>query len=347
MSILLFVGFYFDVASEDEGEVLVNQENSQPEVKQDLDQDVNRNMSSDWGIPEKGLAKLMGKSGKELKETLGEPSRIDPSFYGYDWWIYGKKHAEYAQFGISRDKVVTIFAIGDDVDISPFEIGQPVGEIYSSVYVETNIMLEFKDSSYRFELSEEDVNTRPLVMVGDFYAQLYIDKFTGTLSSVRLMDAATLIKMRPYEMVYRGELLEAAPSSPVFEEEVERGKEQQILDITNVLRVRHDLDPLELDEKTAEVALAHSKDMYESNNFSHISKRYGDLADRLAAGGVLYEIAGENIAANYLDAPAVVEGWLNSKSHRESMLNEEFTHLGAGVYKKNYTQNFIRKREGE
>ena len=83
--------------------------------------------------------------------------------------------------------------------------------------------------------------------------------------------------------------------------------------------------------------------MYESDQFSHISEKSGELKDRLEANEVIYQIAGENIAANYLDAPAVIEGWLNSKGHRESLLNEEFTHLGVGVYKKHYTQNFIGK----
>lgn len=347
ISIFLAAGFYLDITGEEQGEILVNQENSQPEAIKDLGQAVNPDMSSNAGIPENGLAKLMGKSIQKVKESLGEPTRVDPSFFGYEWWIYNKSDTEYAQVGVNGNKVVTIFATGENLDISPFKIGQPVGEIYSSVFVETNINLEYKESSYRFELSEEDLNTRPLVMVGDHYAQLNIDKFTGTLSSVRLMDAATLIKMRPYEMVYRGELLEAPLPSPAFEEDVERGKEQQILDLTNVLRVRHNLSPLEWDKMTADVAFAHSKDMYESKDFSHISKTYGELADRLEAGGVLYKMAGENIAANYMDAPAVVEGWLNSKGHRESLLNEEFTHLGVGVYKKHYTQNFIRKLEEE
>ncbi|MBR8644979.1 hypothetical protein KEH51_13740 [[Brevibacterium] frigoritolerans] len=38
-----------------------------------------------------------------------------------------------------------------------------------------------------------------------------------------------------------------------------------------------------------------------------------------------------------------MEGWLNSKGHRDAMLNEEFTGLGVGVYKNYYTQNFIKR----
>ncbi|MEH7346931.1 CAP domain-containing protein [Bacillus sp. JJ1532] len=285
----------------------------------------------------------MGKPTSNIINKLGKPARIDPSLYGFDWWIYPINYHKYIQAGIKDDVIVTIFATGTDIQIPPFKIGQPVAELYSSTVFDTNISLEYNNSSYKFELSEDDLNTRPLIMIGNVYAQLYLDKFSGTLSSIRLLDTETLIKQHPYEMVYRGELLEGFQETNINEEAVERGKERQVFDITNVFRVRNELEPLEWDEQTAEVALAHSKDMYESQQFSHISEEFGDLTDRLEAGNVFYQIAGENIAANYMDAPAAVEGWLNSKGHRESLLNEQFTHLGVGVYKKHYTQNFIEK----
>ncbi len=294
-------------------------------------------------MPNEGLVSLMGKSSSNLISELGKPARIDPSLYGFDWWIYSINYDKYIQAGIKDDVIVTIFATGTDIQIPPFKIGQSVAELYTSTVFDTNINLEYKNSSYKFELSEDDLNTRPLIMIGNVYAQLYLDKFSSTLSSIRLIDTETLIKQHPYEMVYRGELPEGFQESNINEEAVERGKERQIFDITNVFRVRNELEPLEWDEETAKVALAHSKDMYESQQFSHISDEFGDLTDRLEAGNVFYQIAGENIAANYLDGPAAVEGWLNSKGHRESLLNAQFTHLGVGVYKKHYTQNFIEK----
>lgn len=294
-------------------------------------------------LPAEGLTSLMGKSSTELISKFGKPTRIDRSFYDYEWWVYPIDYDEYFQIGVTNDKVVTIFATGAKAQIPPFKIGQSIAEIYTTTQIETNINIDYEDGSYRFELSEEDLNSRPIILVGDYFAQLYIDKFTGTLSSVRLLNAETLIKQHPYEMVYRGELLEAEPLPEMYEEEVDFGKSRQIFDLTNVIRARFGIKPLEWDEQTAEAAYAHSKDMYESQQFSHTSEKSGELADRLEASSVVFQMAGENIAANYIDAPAVIEGWLNSKGHRESLLNEEFTHLGVGVYKRHYTQNFIGK----
>ncbi|MEQ2529247.1 hypothetical protein EKG37_09690 [Robertmurraya yapensis] len=294
-------------------------------------------------LPTEGLATFIGKDAAYVEEQLGQPERIDPSAYDYDWWIYKKGLSEYIQVGIANNKVVTLYAIGQDVNITPFKIGEKVENLYAKIPIKSNINVENEGSSYRFELTEEDINTHPLVQIGSFYVQVFLDKFDGTVSSIRFMDAETLIKQQPYELVYLGELLQASPIDAEKEKAISTGASQQIFDISNLMRVRHDLKPLEWDEKTSEVALAHSVDMFESQEFSHTSQKNGELSDRLEEGEVFYQLAGENIAANYTDAPAVMEGWLNSKSHRETLLNGEFTHLGVGVYQLHYTQNFIQK----
>lgn len=294
-------------------------------------------------LPTEGLASFIGKDAAYVEEQLGKPERIDPSAYDYDWWIYKKGLSEYVQIGVANNKVVTLYAIGEDVNITPFKIGDKVENIYSTIPIESNINVAYEGNSYRFELTEDDMNTQPLVQIGTFYVQIFFDKFDGTVSSVRFMDAETLIKQQPYELVYVGELLQASSMDADKEKAISLGESQQIFDISNMMRVRHELKPLEWDEKTSEVALAHSVDMYESEDFSHTSQKYGELSDRLQAREVFYQLAGENIAANYADAPAVMEGWLNSKSHRDTLLNGQFTHLGVGVYKLHYTQNFIQK----
>lgn len=294
-------------------------------------------------LPTEGLATFIGKDAAYVEEQLGQPERIDPSAYDYDWWIYKKGLSEYIQVGIANNKVVTLYAIGQDVNITPFKIGEKVENLYAKIPIESNINVEYEGNSYRFELTEDDINTHPLVQIGSFYVQVFLDKFDGTVSSIRFMDAETLIKQQPYELVYLGELLQANPIDAEKEKAISAGASRQIFDISNMMRVRHELKALEWDEKTSEVALAHSVDMFESQEFSHTSQKNGELSDRLEAGEVFYQLAGENIAANYTDAPAVMEGWLNSKSHRETLLNGEFSHLGVGVYQLHYTQNFIQK----
>jgi len=342
ISILIAIGFYLNITDKNGSPGVLVEDGSNQAKENDSIKNA-ADTAESIPVPKKGLAALIGKSSAALEEKYGKPTRVDASSYDYDWWIYNNKETTYFQAGIYQNKVVTIFAIGENVNIAPYKIGQEVGDIFASTPIETNISFQYDSSSYRFELSEDEVNNRPLIRIGDFYAQLYFDKFTGTLSSIRYMDAKTLLQLRPFELVYRGELVETAANEKRNNEEIEKGNERQILDITNVIRNRFDLDPVIWDKATAKVALGHSIDMFETKSFSHTSKKYGDLEQRLKKGEIVYKTAGENIAAGYLDAAAVMEGWLNSKGHRESLLNKEFTHLGVGVYKKYYTQNFIEK----
>lgn len=310
----------------------------------------NKQQSAEQGFadlhrPENGLSTLIGKQVNLLKEGYGEPSRIEPSSYGYDWWIYNNDEKHYMQVGVENGKIETLYAIGENVDISPFKIGQSVEEIFSKVLIETDMNFEYEGTSYRFEMTEEDMNSRPLIKMDDIFLQLYIDKFTGALSSVRYLTKKTLITQRPYELVYNGELLEAQPVPDESWTRIDEGSKQQIFDITNIMRKRYNLKRLKWDQDLANIAYVNSKFMYEKDTLPEQEKQNEELSYRLSNANIQFEIADENIAANYIDAPAVMEGWLNSERHRKNLLNNKFTYIGVGVYHKDYTQNFIRKNE--
>ncbi|WP_409254297.1 CAP domain-containing protein [Bacillus sp. SCS-153A] len=341
LAIILFVGIYSN-GKQDDAPILKGPETNEPQLG-------NEDSLSGWeepsnvAGPQKGIASFINKSAEELVAQLGEPDRIDPSAYNYEWWIYYLSEQSYLQVGIERSKVVTIYATGSEADIQPFKIGQTVNEIYKDSSVESEIVVNVNEGTYRFELSEEDLNTRMLTSIGDVYAQLYLDKFTSKLVSIRFFNKETLVEQRPYEMVYRGDLMEENDIPNEEWDEISRGSEQQIFDITNILRSTYEAGQVDWDEETAMVAEEHSKDMFEQDYFSHESPTFGTLADRLESAEIAFGMAGENIAAQYADGPAAVHGWLNSEGHRKTLLEPDFTHLGVGVYRKYYTQNFIQQ----
>ncbi|MBD3106851.1 CAP domain-containing protein [Bacillus sp. AGMB 02131] len=216
-----------------------------------------------------------------------------------------------------------------------------MNELYQTFHPQVVIDVEYDGTTYQFELSEEDLGMRPLIKIGDFYAQIYIDRFTGLVTSVRLLTPEVLVLQRPYEMIYRGDLPESNELSDEEWQLVDQGNEQQIFSITNIIRNRFEMNQVEWDEETAEVARLHSLDMFENGFFAHESPGNGSLSDRLESGEISFNGAGENIAAKYVDGVAAFEGWLNSKGHRDTLLNEDFTRLGVGVYQSYFTQNFI------
>ncbi|MBM7703344.1 CAP domain-containing protein [Metabacillus iocasae] len=287
------------------------------------------------------IVSLVGKSPEEIIGLFGEPTRIDPSAYGYDWWVYHESPEAYFQIGVLENEIVTVYAIGQHMNTTPFVIGADRKELMSEFSLQKEVEFSYEGDFYKFELSDEDVKTRPLLKYDDVFVQLYFDDFLGTVSSIRVMNEETLIKQRPYSLTYRGSLYDTPPLSKEEWSQIEKGTAQQILDITNVIRKRHHLDLLTWHEEVSSVAYGHSKDMSDNQYFSHVSPTKGDLGDRLKKGNVQFLSAGENIASQYQDGIAAVEGWLNSEGHRKALLNKDFTSLGVGVYEKYYTQNFI------
>ncbi|KGX88571.1 CAP domain-containing protein [Pontibacillus litoralis] len=322
------------------------QPNNQKEVshkEQQLDKQQEGSINDAYSS---SIIKLMGQSEERIIEQFGQPVRRDETSYAYSWWIY-KWADNYMQIGMQDGKVVTVYRIGEDLALPSIETGANFVDVWETFDAKQSQEVEInnKRGSFQLQLTEQDLKQRPLLHVQEnIYMQLYFDTLNDALSSVRLVTDDVLLQHRSYEMYYRGTLPEVTPLSSKDWMEIETNTAQQVFDITNHIRKRWKQSPLKWDEQVASVAFQHSKDMKQNNYFSHIAQDGNGLKERLEKGEVRYLSAGENIAAQYPDAPAVVEGWLNSEGHREALLHESYTHLGVGVYRYYYTQNFIEKR---
>src|SRR5699024_10075985 len=102
-------------------------------------------------------------------------------------------------------------------------------------------------------------------------------------------------------------------------ESIQAGMEKQIFDLTNIIRKRHNLEPVKYDEVVSEVAYLHSKDMYENQYFSHESKDGEGLKERLEAKERFYAGALENIAAQHVDAIGSVQDWHSISGRSEAV----------------------------
>lgn len=287
---------------------------------------------------------FIGKSTEELIEAFGEPIRKDLSKYGYTSYIYIEDLQKYLIFGIKGGEVVTVIGTGSSLAIGDITVGDSYEKLKTQLNFKEEIRFRKGTSSYKLQLAGEDIIQRPVVPLEEgLFLQLYFDTLENKLIGFRFMDKETLLIIGAFDVVYRGHLPEVESLTKDELSIVERNEEQQIFEITNIIRNYYGKAPLEKDEAVQEVAFLHSRDMVEENYFSHENKRGENLSDRLNQHHISYRIAGENIASNYTDALAVVIGWLNSEGHRDSLLREDFTHIGIGVYENYYTQNFIKK----
>jgi uncharacterized protein YkwD len=131
---------------------------------------------------------------------------------------------------------------------------------------------------------------------------------------------------------------------PVTDLTVDTAAEQRMLALVNNERTQRGLAALVMDEKLTRVARQHSQEMLQQHYFAHDSPELGSPFDRMAAAGIHYRIAGENIAL----APNVERahtGLMNSPEHKDNILRPEFRRVGIGVVNgglsgETFTQDF-------
>jgi uncharacterized protein YkwD len=120
--------------------------------------------------------------------------------------------------------------------------------------------------------------------------------------------------------------------------------EQGMLDLVNQERTSRGLVALEMDDSLKQVARAHADDMFRRGYFAHNTPEGVDPFQRMNAAGIVFGLAGENLAL----APSLQiahEGLMNSPGHRANILNEGFRKVGigvldGGVYGKMFVQEF-------
>ncbi|MGB8190755.1 MAG: CAP domain-containing protein [Chitinophagaceae bacterium] len=93
----------------------------------------------------------------------------------------------------------------------------------------------------------------------------------------------------------------------------------------------------------AQAAYNHSADMLKKNYFSHTSPTGSTPGDRIKAAGYDWKAYGENIAFNYTDERTVVEGWLKSPNHCQTIMSPKFKEMGAARSGQYWTQDFGQK----
>ncbi|WP_313933760.1 MULTISPECIES: CAP domain-containing protein [unclassified Calothrix] len=140
------------------------------------------------------------------------------------------------------------------------------------------------------------------------------------------------------------------PQSPQLAQTSQTAQiESEIRQEINQVRQKNGLQPLQNNEKLAQVARKYSRQMMEQNFFSHTGIDGSTLSQRVGAGNISYWMIGENLFRSkniFQPVSPAVEGWLASPGHRENILRPVFRETGVGVWRKGntyvITQLFLR-----
>ncbi|WP_201715044.1 CAP domain-containing protein [Rossellomorea arthrocnemi] len=271
----------------------------------------------------------IGDSEESVEEELGEAKRKSSNEYGVSWYAY---HENYRNFlMVSYDQNQQVNGLFTNQDLLSSDSGIKIGVTKEVVQKElgeplTNIRKGL--TLYQLQNNgEQDV-----YKVDGSYVTVFYDKHENdTVTAIQIIDETLEANKKNFYTKASSELKE--------------GFEFQLFDLTNATRVEKGLNVLSWDSQVRDTARKHSLDMAEQDYFSHTNLDGQSPFDRMEEDQVAFRTAGENLAYGQLSSIFAHEGLMNSKGHRENILQSHYEHLGIGVAfneksQPYYTENF-------
>lgn len=274
----------------------------------------------------------LGDTKDDVEETYGNPEAESESEYGINWSAYHENYHNFMMVAFDDEGIVQGLFTNQDLLSSEFNIS--LGDKKEKVNdklgepkdVIRNGWLNYRvNSDGEYDVYDFDGN-----MVTFFY-------------DIHDEDKVTAVQIISDQLESSRETFYTASS-----EELQKGFEKQLFDLTNAARVKHDLPVLDWNEAVSDTARKHSKDMAENQFFSHTNLAGKSAADRMRDDQISFTSAGENLAYGQSSSIFAHQGLMNSRGHRENILQHSYTELGTGIAfgddnQPFYTENFLKR----
>jgi uncharacterized protein YkwD len=153
-----------------------------------------------------------------------------------------------------------------------------------------------------------------------------------------LFSFLSLIALIATPAVGRTTLTDALETTPAVLSAAAYRDELQIFDGVNAQRNRSRLGDLEWDDRLAEVARAYSAKMAREHFFDHWDRNGNSVLERVQNAHIRgWRGLGENLfmcqGVRGGLSEFAVSGWMKSPSHRQNILNRNWTATGVGIAK--------------
>ncbi len=106
---------------------------------------------------------------------------------------------------------------------------------------------------------------------------------------------------------------------------------EEIAERANTARTTRGVPPLSVNALLAKAAQEKAKDMVTKDYWAHVSPTGIPPWTFITDAGYSYSVAGENLARNFEDPQTVIDAWLASPSHRDNLINAQYTEMGVAV----------------
>lgn len=105
----------------------------------------------------------------------------------------------------------------------------------------------------------------------------------------------------------------------------------RIIELTNRERAEQGLNQLETSEILNQTAALKLQDMFDNDYFAHNSPDGVKPWYWFKEAGYNYTYAGENLAMNFIEAEDAIKAWMNSPSHRDNIVSDNYKEIGVAV----------------
>jgi len=268
----------------------------------------------------------MNMSKRQVDSILGKEKRVLYNPYG-EWTLYHQQYQHFVIVGYINNRVAALYS--NDLQYIDSQGVLTANSLEQIKKLKGTPLSVEVGSNYRVRLSDKYVLR---YQTEDIRSTYYFDKFDRQVDALMMM-SETYFKQKQQ---FYGD-----PSAKLA-----RSYEQLDFELINASRVKRGLSALQFNDKISHTARHHSEDMAENRFFSHVNQQEQTPFDRMIQDGLHFSTAGENIAYGQVSSIEAHHGLMNSKGHRQNLLNRHYLEVGTGVAfnEKNapyYTENFM------
>lgn len=106
---------------------------------------------------------------------------------------------------------------------------------------------------------------------------------------------------------------------------------KEVIAATNDQRSKMGLPPLALNQALTAAAIAKGQDMFNDQYWAHTAPDGTEPWVFMRQAGYSYRVAGENLARDFSETPAMMTAWMASPTHRANIVNPQYSEIGIAV----------------
>ncbi|MEG0732537.1 MAG: CAP-associated domain-containing protein [Vagococcus sp.] len=314
-----------------------------------------------------GMANFIGKTETEFLKEHPNPKKKWKSYYNTEWLVYGDSLNDYYQVEMKNHVVSSIFVIGSELDSTPFAMDMNLVDLAEITTIFSNFNFEYGDEKYEVELTEDDMNYRPLVAFNNgTFAVLHINQGNGKLMAIRYLDKHTLLSIMPYQMDQENKVQQSLATNVPNWEQVNFDNQQQLSTILNLLREKENKKSYQADselEVGAKNALRKLKEKPETfidepdrlESFKSTTDNQFNSApfilNKKEMSKILKSVDLTNKETHgifygpVIDVPFMMTNWYGSRFYHEELTHKKDTTIGLTFEKQSVMTFFGREEE--